>query len=70
MANIAYTARTASPITRLRCLFATVQENWTLHKEYRKTRDELASLTDRELADIGVARADIADLARVHVYGA
>lgn len=70
MANIAYTAPNASLIARLRAVLATAQENWALHKEYRKTFDELASLTDRDLADIGIARADIATLARVHVYGA
>lgn len=31
---------------------------------YRRTFDELASLTDRELADLSIARADIRRIAR------
>lgn len=70
MANIAYTAQNASLMTRLRAVVATVQENWALYKEYNKTFGELAALSDRDLSDIGIARADIADIARAHVYGA
>jgi len=31
---------------------------------FRQTYDELAALSDRELADLGIARSDIADIAR------
>jgi uncharacterized protein YjiS (DUF1127 family) len=34
------------------------------YARYVRTRDELAGLTDRELADIGLARADIERVAR------
>ena len=35
--------------------------NW---RKYRQTRNELARMSDRELSDIGVNRADIARIAR------
>lgn len=35
--------------------------NW---RKYRQTRNELARMSDRELSDIGVSRADIARIAR------
>lgn len=38
--------------------------NW---KRYRQTRDELASLSNRELDDLGIARADIRHYARQSV---
>ena len=31
---------------------------------YRQTYDELSALTDRDLADLGIARASIASVAR------
>lgn len=37
---------------------------------YRRTRDELHLLTDRELDDLGVARSEIPDVARRAVWGA
>lgn len=33
--------------------------SWAWYKHYRQTEDELASLSDRELNDIGIARYDI-----------
>jgi uncharacterized protein YjiS (DUF1127 family) len=38
-------------------------------RTYRKTYNELARLTDRELNDIGLSRADINDVARDQAYG-
>ncbi|MEM8702381.1 MAG: DUF1127 domain-containing protein [Pseudomonadota bacterium] len=35
--------------------------NW---KRFRQTYDELSSLTNRELDDLGIARADISRFAR------
>jgi len=35
--------------------------NW---KSYRRTYDELSNLSNRELDDLGIARADIARFAR------
>lgn len=37
---------------------------------YRETVSELSQLTDRELADLGIHRATIGDVARESVYGA
>lgn len=37
-------------------------------RQFRATVAELDSLTDRELADIGMHRSDIRDIAREHVY--
>jgi uncharacterized protein YjiS (DUF1127 family) len=34
------------------------------HARYVRTREELASLTDRELNDIGLVRSDIEDVAK------
>ena len=33
-------------------------------REYRRTIAELAGLSDRELADLGISRSDIASVAR------
>ena len=39
-------------------------------RAYLRTLDELSALTDRELADLGIARFAIRDVARASVYGA
>ena len=36
---------------------------WALHREFRAVLAELDSYSDRELADLGVGRADVARLA-------
>lgn len=36
---------------------------------YEKTLRELGSMTDRELADIGISALQIEDIARKHAYG-
>lgn len=45
-------------------LVARVSETWREYQRYRRTRTELDTLTDRELADIGLARGDIESIAR------
>ena len=40
-----------------------------LYRKYRATLEELDMLTDRELADIGMHRSNIREIARAHVYG-
>ncbi|OIQ30546.1 MAG: hypothetical protein BM562_09355 [Alphaproteobacteria bacterium MedPE-SWcel] len=60
----------SSLVTRLRTMADTARNSWDLYKEYKRTFNELDMLTDRDLADIGIRRCDIADLARTHVYGA
>lgn len=44
-------------------------ERLALYRSYRATLEELEMLTDRELADIGMHRSNIRDIAREHVYG-
>ena len=39
------------------------------YRRYRATLNELSMLTDRELADIGMDRSNLHDIAREHVYG-
>lgn len=41
--------------------------DWRL---YRQTLSELNAMTDRDLADIGVSRLSIRDIAREAAYGA
>ncbi len=38
--------------------------SWSRYKQYRATVWELSNLEDRDLADLGIARADISRLAR------
>ena len=39
------------------------------HRAYLATYDELNALTDRELADVGLSRLNVRDVARDAVYG-
>lgn len=43
----------------------TVVRKYNTWKRFRQTYDELSSLTNRELDDLGIARADIARYARM-----
>lgn len=40
------------------------------YRLYRRTLEELQSLSDRELADLGVSRLSLTDVARSSVYDA
>jgi uncharacterized protein YjiS (DUF1127 family) len=51
-----------SPLARLRRAVAR-------HREYLRTFGELSALTDRELADLGLSRLSIRDIAWESVYG-
>lgn len=53
-----------SSILSLANLWAGVAERLTQRRAYRATVEELAALSDRELADIGVHRSDIRAFAR------
>jgi len=64
------TFASSSFVARLRGAVETARTSWDLHTEYKRTFNELDALTDRDLADIGIRRCDITDLARTHVYGA
>ena len=45
-------------------MFEVLKSRYATWKRYNRTVSELRSLTNRELADLGIARADIHKLAR------
>ena len=47
-----------------------IAERLARYRTYRQTVNELASLSDRELADLGLSRADIGAVARDAAYAA
>jgi uncharacterized protein YjiS (DUF1127 family) len=69
------TARIAQPGRNFLALAAPiawinqVRSAWAQHRSYMDTRAELQALTDRELADIGISRLQIRDIARDAIYG-
>jgi uncharacterized protein YjiS (DUF1127 family) len=46
-----------------------VRQSWELYTAYRTTVAHLKDLTDRQLADLGTSRGEIARFARKAVYG-
>ncbi len=48
---------------------AEIAQAWTLFREYHRTLAELNAMSDRDLADIGITRLSIRDIAREAVYG-
>ena len=48
---------------------ARVRESIANYRRFRAVHDELNALTDRELADLGLSRLAIGDIARQAVYG-
>ena len=67
MATTDFARTTLAPVTLfalvadLRVRVATAQKRRAV---YRRTYSELAALGDRELADLGIARAQIPDIAK------
>jgi len=57
-------------VARLRAFAAQAASNWARSREYKRTYAELSRLSNRELADIGLRRCDIAEIAYKHVYNA
>lgn len=55
---------------RLADLRAALGERVARHRLYRQTVEELGALSDRDLADLGLHRALIADVAREAAYKA
>lgn len=68
MAFVQNTTTEFGPLSRMRAFAAQASANWAMSREYKRTYAQLSRLTNRELADIGVRRCDIADIARKHVY--
>ncbi|WP_161350948.1 DUF1127 domain-containing protein [Maritimibacter harenae] len=54
---------------RVSTLLKSFGEARAKRKVYRTTRDELQSLDARDLADLGISRAEIPFLAREAAYG-
>ncbi len=55
--------------TRMNNLTTNLRARWEAHKVYRTTYSELAGLSDRELADLGMHRGNIASIAYEAAYG-
>lgn len=53
---------------RLAALYVDLKEAANRRATYRRTVSVLAAMTDRELSDIGIARASIEDVARETAY--
>lgn len=70
---MAFTALTnehaASAPTGLRQIVAGIRKALRQRAEYRRTYRALQTLTNRELADIGLRRCDIAHAARCNAFG-
>lgn len=54
---------------RIAALWEDFKSAHDLRQRYRTTVNELQSMSDHDLDDIGIARYDIRDIARKHVYG-
>ena len=50
-------------------IFARLRQSFADYRKYLATYDELNALSDRELADIGLSRLDVRDIAQDSVYG-
>lgn len=51
-------------LSDLRSLAGKIENAWKRHLHYQKVVRELGYYTDRQLADVGIARSDIPTLAR------
>ena len=51
-------------------LWARLGKRLANHQRYRQTLDELGALSDRELADLGLTRLQVREVAWESVYGA
>ena len=69
MANAVSVAPSANPVVAyVRSAISSLQEYLARRSEYNKTVSELQSLSNRELADLGIARASISSIAYEHAY--
>ncbi|MBO9472791.1 DUF1127 domain-containing protein [Shimia sp. R10_1] len=70
MANANITLSTGSSlVARIEAALEAFKEARALRAKYNTTVRELSEMTDRDLADIGISRYDIEELATKHVYG-
>ena len=54
---------------RIEALVEAFKEAREQRQKYNQTVRELSGMSDRDLADIGISRFDIKDIAEQHVYG-
>ena len=69
VAGTALPVRAAGAEQRNETVAARLSQAWKQFKAYRATRFDLQALTDRQLADVGLGRADVEETARRAVYG-
>ncbi|MFY0616705.1 DUF1127 domain-containing protein [Shimia sp.] len=70
MAHVNATYSTGFDFTaRVLAAIESFKEARALRQQYNTTVRELASMSNRELADVGISRYDIKDIAEAHVYG-
>jgi uncharacterized protein YjiS (DUF1127 family) len=50
-------------------LFARLRQSFADYREYLATCELLSALRDRQLADMGISRLSIREIARASVYG-
>ena len=70
MAYVTHTDRAFARPSLLSDLRANLAQRLEQYRAYRSTVSELTMLTDRELNDLGISRADIRSIAQNPVYGA
>jgi uncharacterized protein YjiS (DUF1127 family) len=56
-------------VARFRALRADLADRAAKSRLYNQTRTELSQLTERDLSDLGLCRADIDDVAYQAAYG-
>ena len=67
MTYLSHTDRTSGGVSigqTLSNLTANVTRRWSQFRTYHRALNELSMLSDHELADIGIHRANIGDVAR------
>lgn len=70
MAHLTETRTASLPLfERFAELRATLAERFAAYRSYRTTFAELSALSDRELEDLGICRADIHHISRESALG-
>lgn len=69
MANITFAPARAGLRDRVAAYLDTLRAERARRREYARVYGELARMTDRDLADIGISRVSIEDVAVEAAYG-
>lgn len=69
MAYVSNIAVSKTAPNAIRGWFATLSQRFADNRLYARTLRELESLGDRELADLGLSRSSLRDVAHQAVYG-